>query len=99
MVATVELPKGYMVRIRLTSGLMFSHPDCAYCNEPLDEGTVIFIDTISLHFYHLKNCRRDAVREVVKREHLTPSEIVRRFGVDRPAAFRIVEEVRINGRF
>ena len=96
MVAVI-LPRGYMVRVRLNTAIL--DPDCSYCGEPLGEGEVIFLDTVSLKGYHLKNCRRDAVREVVKREHLTASDIIRRFGVDRPAAFRIVEEVRINGSF
>ena len=93
------LPKAYMVRVRMDEATLRNHPNCAYCREPLKKDTVGFLDTGSLELYHLKDCRRDAVREVVKAERLTATEVIRRFGVDRPAAFRIVDEVRSNGSF
>ena len=88
---------GLTLRVRMSEELYMARPFCAECGEELEVETVVFFDVISSDVYHLKNCRRNAVKKTAKLEQLTPNQLVRRFGVDRPTASRIVGEVKHNG--
>jgi len=85
--------KGYQVRIRMTQVMAMTYGECGVCGEPIDVGVVCFVDTSSLSVYHLKTCRRESVKNAAKVEGLLPHDLVFRFGVDRPAAYKIYTEV------
>lgn len=89
--------EGYMLRIRLSETLAQTGPNCAQCGDELEIGNVVFMDTKSMKLFHLKTCRREAVKNAAREQDLMPEELVLRFAVDRPAAYRIVAEVRFNG--
>jgi hypothetical protein len=91
------IAESYMLRIRLSEALAELSSDCAYCNEILEVGNIVFLEVQSMRMYHLKTCRREAVKKAAEYHNFMPEDLVRTFLMDRPTAYRIVAEVRQNG--
>jgi hypothetical protein len=91
--------EGITVRLKMTEELSLINPDCQRCGEPLDTGVVVWFEPKTQFVFHLKECRRAAVKEAIKQLQLTPNEAVTRFGLLRPTASAIVNEVRRNGSY